>query len=1334
MRDLGFIENDTTEQIIQKIIQGKDVNLVNKLNPRFETTNVADRRLNQIYRTAQTLEEETGSYDLFLGYPFVEGKFIDGSIARCPVLLFPVRLERNLQGKPRWKLRTKKEDGIQFNKTFFLAYELYNQVRLSDGFWEDDVEFGKVWMDWVQAFYEKIKEHEIEVNFNPRLFDLKIETFHDKSKAELDHFKDGVLTFKSQAVLGIFPQSDSSLLNDYNTIEEKPNAFPLKELFETAIPTKNEDLSYIKEENRFFVTEVDQSQEEAILKVKHGKSLVIHGPPGTGKSQVIVNMIADAMAHGKKVLLVSQKRAALDVVYKRLAGLGLDKFSVLVHDYRRDRSEIFRQIKQQIDAIESYKKDLIDLNITKWEHDFKRFSRELDQLSREFEALFQALTSRQVEGINIHDLYLWSSYDLNPFPIKDFAQHSNLDQLEGFITKVQTLWDYGDLLAPTYEWEKRLPFHHYQSEDREKISAFLQQANKQIKDIHQSYTELEEDFGSNILDPSLNQHRLNLLFEANKQVRDEACLASMEGLQVQKAREEQIDRQLGKLEQLLGSLDELQVLDDGHWALLGEILKHGEAYKKHYLRPLRGISLEYQRAKWFFGKIMERKGIKFTPDYFEGHLEAEIKLFRNLHKWYIKLHDKPFFEDFPLLNGQKEKWTWLNQKKQHAQAFFQLKSIKFFPSVKPRFRLGKFDMNRWDERLPLIQAFSSFNVQLQQCLQGWALYLHPVQIEKGKEGFKNPDVATNYMDLLKERLEKDFEDLRDLDRLLADFSQLEKETLSLLQQEKEEKQTEEEFMAHIRQSCYHFWIEQIEKRHPILREVSSRSFPRKERDFEEKYGQKRVRVTELILQRLKESLVNIIEYNRLKNPITFREIYHQVGKKRRLWSVRKLVEKQWDKGLNLLVPCWMASPESASAIFPMEKDFFDLVIFDEASQCFVERAIPIILRGKQAVIAGDNKQLAPTNLYQVRYEEAGEDEFVEDEIALEVNSILDLVINTFEESHLSWHYRSEDQGLINFSNQAFYEGRLQVLPRAKIDPLNVPALNWMAVEGEWKSNRNVPEGVRVIQLIRQLIKREDQPSIGIVTFNYHQQELIKDLLDKELEYLAQHEPEVYEAFQQCLNRYQGEEFQGLFVKNIENVQGDERDIIVFSTAYGYNEKGRLNTNFGLLNQEGGENRLNVAISRARKKIFVVCSFDPAELKVEGAAHEGPRLFKDYLRYVKAVSEGREADAIRILNVQHKEDLTLKVANPIADHLTQLYAKKGMEVQRDVGETRYKIDLAIRKPGQASATLAIECEGPSYFSGLSAKERQVYRKALLERQGWEFKRIWARNFWRGKLDV
>ena len=1344
--DLGFLHKLSPEEILQRILAHKDITLLAAPDPRHEPTNLADRRLNKIYREVNTIFEETGTYDLFVGYPFVEGKFLDGTIARCPVLLFPVHLERNLQGRPRWKLLHIPDEPVQFNKTFFLAYEQFQEQRLSPEFWEEEMDPNVDWLEWLNGVYEKIKAYEIGVNFNSALFEQKLHPFPNYLKATMDQFPLGKLTFQPHAVLGIFPQSDSALLQDYRELEKNLDRFDWELLFD---PEKRETdsvanekssptPSYIKEEERYFVTPVDDSQEQALLHIKQGNSLVIHGPPGTGKSQVIVNLIADAMAHGKKVLLVSQKRAALDVVYKRLQAFGLHRFTVLIHDYRHDRKAIYQKIRENIEDIDLFQQEINDINITRWEYEYQLLSRQTDQLTRKFGELYDALTHNSAAGIPPHDLYLQTPY---PTPgtllsVAEVARHWEHAHFQAFQEKLQAVLDYRDFFAQSYPWKKRISFHHFNFDDRAPFLQRLQYIPQQVTQLHEHYLRLKEQLGPRLLEIELNQQRIRAFKKVDEFVNNHVVREGMEALHLDSRPIDKVQEVLDKMDQMLEDLDQCTYLTEEHWRIYGSLVKHVKNYETLKGKAFKYLQLSYLQSRWFLKRILGPHDESLTETSF-GRLRTDLQKFQRLHQLYSKEIDYSFTGNFPLLDQRKEKRQWLTQKEQHLHAYRELTSITYFPKVKPRFSYDKFDMAKWQQAMYVIDELEAFTQHLQYTSHEWRSFLHEVQIEQLKGGIKDISQAQPYWESLARTFQNDFWELKSLDSLLANFTVREMEALALLEPQLEGEMEAAELLQRLRDSVYYYWIEQAEQKHPVLAEVSGRGWERKRKLYEKKLQERRAKVGELVRRKIKESLIGIIEYNRLKNPVTYRNIHHQVRKKRRLWSVRKLIRETWEEGLPQLIPCWMASPESVSAIFPMKEAFFDLVIFDEASQCFVEKGVPVMLRGKQCVIAGDEQQLQPLDLYKVRYEDA-EAAFAEHEIALEVESILDLGRTSLPTRKLRWHYRSQEEALINFSNLCFYEGQLIVIPPVRPHPVFSPPITWISVAGQWHNNQNIPEAQRVIALILELVQHPHPPSIGIVTFNYPQQELIRDLLDKELEALATSNPNLFQHLYDTIHRSEKEEYQGLFVKNIENVQGDERDVIIFSIGYGYQANGKIQAKFGLLNQQGGANRLNVAVTRARLKIYVVCSFDPADLHTATSTHAGPRLLKQYLSYVKAVSEGNEMRALQYLGHHIPETDLSPLPNPIADYLSAELEKAGYTVERHLGDTSYKLDMAVKStPHAEEYLLGIECEGGYYFRGASSKEREVYRPSLLRQKGWKIHRVWARNFWKnkeGELDI
>lgn len=1313
--DLAHLAGKSAEELLEQIIAGKNVTLISQIDPRHEQTNLVDRRLNNMYRTVNMFLEESGTYDLYLGYPFVEGKFLDGTVVRSPLLLFPVRLERNLQGKPRWKL-SRLDEPVSFNPTLFLAYENYQSWRFSAEFWEEEIEEQKDWQLWLQDLYAKIKEYDIAVNFNSDLFTQKLEPFIDYRKDQMDLFKSGVLKFRSQAVLGVFPQSDSTLLQDYEVLEKAQDQFALGQYLGGDLQPVPEEKP-IREEDRYFALPVDSAQEEALLMVKRGSSLVVHGPPGTGKSQVIVNLITDAMAHGKRILVVSQKRAALDVVYKRLDGLGLGRFAMLVHDHRHDRTVIYRKLQKQIEEIEAFQQEFRDLNKTVAEHSYRRLSRELDQQSKKLTELVETLQNRDRFGISPHELYLSCSPESEWIDLNEPAKKLTQDRLLTLLDKLVAVRDYQEFFEENYPWKHRLSFRHYQQTDRQRLLGQLAVLPKQLEELATQYQQLAGELGADLLDPAINTERITLFRRIDRYHKQLDIRSGIEALELDGYEGASVKKVLQKWEKDVDRLENRTILTDEDWHKFEDLEKHLNNWKQFEKKSFRFFRLSFLQARWYLYKILTNKGLEPAPE-LVAKIRKEFRAYQIARSHYGKVHHRAFFTDFPLLESQVAKREWLERKITQLDIWKEIQGIHFFKPLRPVFDYGRWDDISWLDSMQKIESLARFNEAFLSARSGWRLWLHSQQMARLEAGIQEPENINSQVSTLTEHFETDFSELKSLDAQLADFDPVEQTVLTLIEEVLLDDRSEKDFRAVVTNSMYLHWLEQLESDHPVLTEVSGRGWDRSLREYQANYLKRQPEVASLVARRLKENVLDGLEFNRLKNRVTYRDIHHQVKKKRRLWPVRKLITETWETGLQKLAPCWLASPESAAAMFPMQADLFDLVIFDEASQCFVERSLPIMLRGKQVIISGDDQQLPPSDLYRVRYEEDLDQ--VEDVIPLEVVSVLDLARQTIPERRLNWHYRSESEALIAFSNDRFYDGTLQMIPPASVSPLHQPPIIWEAVQGQWKNNRNEAEAFRIVDLIMQLATRADRPSVGVVTFNFHQQELILDLIDQRLNQLSSTDPNQYKALVDLMDRVSGEEHQGLFVKNIENVQGDERDVIIFSIAYAKDDSGKLQTRFGLINQAGGENRLNVAITRARWQVIVVCSFRPDELQVSNSKHDGPKVLKDYLSYAWNIAKsGQGIDHQVIDGGDH----------PIGTWLKEKIVAEGYGVVSGLGDTGYQLDLAVRKQGGKEFIIGIECEGPRYFKGLSAKERDLYRPQLLSRQNWKVVRVWARNIWK-----
>jgi superfamily I DNA and/or RNA helicase len=391
-----------------------------------------------------------------------------------------------------------------------------------------------------------------------------------------------------------------------------------------------------------------------------------------------------------------------------------------------------------------------------------------------------------------------------------------------------------------------------------------------------------------------------------------------------------------------------------------------------------------------------------------------------------------------------------------------------------------------------------------------------------------------------------------------------------------------------------FWIKKIENSFPVLKEVHSPSWA-EEIHFLQNQIQEKARLTAGILQlRLSENSYKNLEYNRLNNRVSYRELFHQVSKKRMKKPLRVLWQSHSEE-IKKLIPAWLATPESVSATWDMHTRF-DLVIFDESSQCFAEKGLPAAYRGDTLVVVGDSKQLQPNKHFMSRWEDGDEEDAVSGQV-----SLLDLACQFLPQNTLRGHYRSEYPELIAFSNLHFYQNKLEFLPHAWALKNRVPAIRWMQTHGIWKDQQNDAEALAIAESIFDFASSRLGESIGIITFNIRQQMLI-------------------EQYAEALSLEKQQPLPpSLFIKNIENVQGDECDHLWFSIAYAQGENGKINYQFGSLSQSGGENRLNVAITRARKSITLFCSILPEQFDPGENAPPGPKLLKQFLHYARDVN-------------------------------------------------------------------------------------------------------------------
>jgi very-short-patch-repair endonuclease len=437
----------------------------------------------------------------------------------------------------------------------------------------------------------------------------------------------------------------------------------------------------------------------------------------------------------------------------------------------------------------------------------------------------------------------------------------------------------------------------------------------------------------------------------------------------------------------------------------------------------------------------------------------------------------------------------------------------------------------------------------------------------------------------------------------------------------------------------------------------------------------------------------------------------EAAKRRRHWPVRRLFESMPNLLLKLK-PCLCMSPLSVSQFLPPEKFKFDLVIFDEASQIFTEDAIGAIYRGHQLVIAGDSKQLPPTDFFKSIDSESDEvdEHLLEDETSADFNSVLDECesLPGMSVYALKWHYRSRHESLIAFSNHRFYHSRLITFPSAYhhhkalgIEFVHLPD----GVYDRGGKRINQREAEEVADRVFRHFAQYPQKSIGVVAFSQAQMVAIEDEIERRRK--------TNTAFEHFFTE---DRLEGFFVKNLENVQGDERDVIIFSIGYGRDQHGRLTMTFGPLNRNGGERRLNVAVTRAREKVVLVSSITAADIDVGATQAAGVLHLYHYLDYA-----ARGEEALLLTGPQGQREADSPFEEDVAGEIRAL----GYTVVPQVGCSGFRIDLGIVDPAEPGRfLLGVECDGATYHSAATARDRDRLRQQILEQLGWRLHRIWS----------
>ena len=987
--------------------------------------------------------------------------------------------------------------------------------------------------------------------------------------------------------------------------------------------------------------------------------------PGTGKSQTITNLIAANLMAGKKVLFVAEKQAALDVVKVRLEDIGLSKFVLDMHGTDNVNKAVRNKIKAAIDAKYSYEPERWQLRKSRLVEDInalQKYSDAIHASNKLNKSLWGALTLS--EDIKRNDdaklICLPSGYAQNPSP--------SPDELEGLVKDVAKNWVEPELLARWEGFDLSGSLNSLKEAALNLSAACAELAETSAFD-QLIASELSTSKTSEDLDSFLAVNQKQLLSRPQREEVEDTLALIKTVVSQARSLKDLLEALLATYSQAFIEIGDLDQLEQA--ATQARSWKLGRrARRRHFASILAGALqaelavteqkklVKTYRPKKVMESVGQMRALRIQMSHILDQLDQLPELKKRLMLW-----DNDFvqrLEDFQASLELQEKlpiWLWdAGELAELRQALRQLESSEC----------------TWRE---LTQA--------PECnLGGQELKTHIDQwIQRGQQ------------------VEQDLPKLRQVARLNKAIQALESKGLDeLAGYLKHQKLTPAQVEASLQLALC---AQSIEER--LAAFELDNFYAVEQQELTQNTNKNWQQVRDMYRQVLPAKLFEARGWTNQPDQDT-QQLRMQLDAKRNSASIRTLFSKYGQQILNA-TPCVMASPASLATHIEPGALMFDLVVFDEASQVTVPQAMGAIGRAKAAVIVGDNKQMPPTNFFAANQD----DDMAEDsETINDLESILDEAMEVRLPSlMLTWHYRSQTESLIAFSNQHYYSNELATLPAAGQMPGT--GIFWRRVDGHfmrkadphYQANKLNTNEVEAKAIIEEISRRLNDPltkdqSLGVVTMNAKQMDLITTLLEESDDPLiAEHMPGEGVAPDKTI-----------FVKNLENVQGDERDVILMSVGFSKDPlKNRLPLNFGPLNRQGGQRRLNVAVTRARSAVVVFASFDPEDMQLTKNSAQGLQDLRDYLLLAR---DGVKADTS---TRGDRQEILLR------DLLAKALRERGWQVQNDYGLSAYKVDIALRKPGQENWQFALIMDSPRWANLATVTDRELTPLFLEQKLGW-----------------
>ena len=1234
------------------------------------------KRLLKIASEAKTAEDESGVNVLYLALGFVTW-FEDKTSAvtrEAPLVLVPVELKRNARTST-YDLRLR-DDELETN--------LPLQQRWKDDFGLDlpALEVDEHWKpsNYFAAVQAVIAQRDRWL-INADAMQLGFFSF-----SKLLMYRDLALEAWPDGAIGDHALTRGLLCDGF---ADEPPLFGESERLDEVLPPQK----------LFHVVDADASQAKVIEEVRSGRNLVVQGPPGTGKSQTITNIIAAAANDGKRVLFVAEKMAALSVVHSRLVKVGLRDVCLELHSRSANKKVVLGELSRTLSAGQS---------AASAANNDAALLAARDQLNSIADLLHRPLGN---SGETPYTLLGTQARFLSQGAPPPTLKAEGLAALTGDEERalLSAIYDFGTLLAAEGD-ARRHPLAGLRRLDLQPVE--LARIGAMLSTATQTFEALAATIEATQTLLALAEPAS--LFTAAQL---ERLLSDLDGLPEGGADAARAILGVANLPRLKEALTVGQVWRETHDAASGSYVEAAFSQSAAHLRAPLAAGVQSFFARWggAYRKASQAlAGLLREP--LPKTAAARLKLIDALCELEVK---RKAWEEVAPFCARHLGDEWRGD---HSD-FSLLSKVADWctPLQKGELKAPAAEAVRLADHTETLQGLRSKLHQDAVAAHDHIQYLvSTLDFDPAALGERDLErVGLSSLAQACIRMADSLSRYPAWCRLSAAEARLRKAELGELvdalqggRLDPGAAATEFRFAR-----AEQLWTQAVRRSEALagLRELDRQALVSRFIDLER--GKLKHNVSGILARHLQQ-----VPQGAQGEMAVVRG---EIGRKRGYMPLRKLFTKAGE-AVQRIKPVLMMSPISVAQYLPPGRLKFDLLVIDEASQVRPEDALGAIARADQIVVVGDKKQLPPTSFFDRLLADDGD---LDDDdggaeallhgaaSAAAMESILTLCeARGLGSRMLKWHYRSRDPSLIAVSNREFYDGEL-VLPPSPLQKDPAYGLCFTRIDGIYDrggKRDNRKEGEAIVDRLADHARAHPDLSLGVVAFSFAQRNLITELLDARRKQDA-----VLDAF---LHEGQSED---VFVKNIENVQGDERDVILVSVGYGPSTPGgRLSSTFGPVNGEGGERRLNVLFTRARVRCEVFASFDPGDIDASRSLQEGPRILKRFLEFAKYGRIDDSAPTGETADSPFEED--------VADVIRGL----GFLADPQVGAAGFRIDLGVRHPDKPGTyLLAVECDGATYHSALWARERDRLRQDVLESLGWRFHRIWSTDwFYRRKPEI